>query len=146
MKTNRSYIALLAMILMFASTTQGLKASDSAADDQGNRCEHHPAHAVPATELHKLIQDSQKQVSESRKNVQEFLTRPDIKAEINHAGGNPEKVKFQVSLLSDEEVINLNRQVMDLDLQKETAGGAARTLLGLILLALSIYLLVNKFS
>jgi hypothetical protein len=146
MKKYQSHLSLLTMLLLFAATTQGLRASGSVADHQGNRGENNSPHAVPATELHKTIQDFQKQVLESRNNIQEVLTRPDIKNEINHAGGNPGKVAFQVSLLSDEEVINLSRQIMDLDLQKETAGGALGKLVGLILFALSIYLLVKKFS
>jgi hypothetical protein len=149
MKKSQSYLSLLMMMLLmmfFAAIPQSVWASDSVADYQGNRGTNNSSHAVPAPELHEMIQDFQKQVLESRKNIQEFLARPDIKTEINHAGGNPGKVIFQVSLLSDEEVINLSRQIMDIDLQKETVGGALGKIIGLILFALSIYLLVKKFS
>jgi hypothetical protein len=140
---KRSCLSLLTMtVLLFATTTQGLRAADSVAADGARSGADQPFHTVSTTELHQLIQDSHKRVFESRKWIQDFLGRPDIKAGIQHAGFNLQKVKSQVALLSDEEILNLNRQMMSLDLQKETAGGAGGVIIGLILLALSIYLLV----
>jgi hypothetical protein len=140
---KRSCISLLTMMtLFFATTTQGLQAADSVATAQGTLCANHLSHTVSATELHQLIQNSQRQVSKSRKQIQNFLARPDIKAEIRNAGGNLEKMSFEVGLLSDEEILSLNQQVMSLDLQKETSGGAGKVIIGIILFALSIYLLV----
>lgn len=142
MKKRRCLSLLPMMTLFFATTTQGLQAADSVAAAQDTLCANHLSHTVSGTELHQLIQDSQKQVFESRKQIQNFLTRPDIKAEIRNAGGNLEKMSFEVGLLSDEEILSLNQQVMRLDLQKETSGGAGRVIIGIILFALSIYLLV----
>lgn len=133
-------------MLFFVTTTQDLRSADSVATDQAKFSANHPFHTVSRTELHQSIQDSQKQVFESRKWIQDFLARPNMKAEIQHAWGSLEKVKSQVALLSDEEVLNLNRQMMRVDLQKETVGGAGRVIIGLILLALSIYMLVNRVS
>ncbi len=52
-----------------------------------------------------------------------------------------EKMSFEVVLLGDEEILSLNQQVISLDLQKETSGGAGKVIIGIILF-LSIYLLV----
>ena len=142
MKKRRCLSLLTMMMLFFATTTQGLQAADSVAAAQDTLCTNHRSHTVSGTELHQLIQDSQKQVFESREQIQNFLARPDIKAEIRNAGGNLEKMSFEVGLLSDEEILSLNEQVMRLDLQKETSGGAGRVIIGIILFALSIYLLV----
>jgi hypothetical protein len=130
------------MMFIFATTTQGLNAADSVAVAQDKLAANHRSHTVSRTELHQLIQDSQKQVFESRKRIQNFLARPDIKAEMQHAGGNLKKISLEVALLSDEEILSLNQQMMSLDLQKETSGGAGKVIIGIILLALSIYLLV----
>lgn len=139
----RSCLSLLMMLLLFfATTTQGLQAADTVAAAEERPGTNRIPHAVSGAELHQLIQDSQKQVFESRKRIQSFLARPDIKAEIRHAGGNAETMNLGVALLSDEEILNLNQQVMSLDLQKETSGGAGKVIIGIILLALSIYLLV----
>jgi len=143
MMEKRSCLSLLTMmILFFATSTQALQAADSVAAPQGQICANHLLHTVSGTELHQLAQDSEKQVLESRKQIQNFLARPDIRAEIGHLGGNVEKISFEVALLSDEEILSLNQQIMSLDLQKETSGGAGKVIIGIILLALSIYLLV----
>jgi hypothetical protein len=144
---KRSCLSLLAMtVLFFATSTQDLRASDSVAADQAGRGTSQPFHAVSRAELHQSIQDSQKQAFESRKWIQDFLARPDIKTAIQHAGGSLENAKAQVALLSDAELLQLNRQMMRLNLQTATAAGTGRTIIGLILLALSIYLLYQRFS
>ncbi len=144
---KRSCLSLLTMMmLIFATTTQGLHAADSVAAAQDTLCPNHLSHAISGTELHQLIQDSQKQVFESRKQIQNFLARPEIKAEIRNAGGNLEKMSLEVGLLSDEEILRLNQQVMGLDLQKETSGGAGRVIIGIIILAISIYFLVQRVT
>jgi hypothetical protein len=144
---KQSCLSLLTMIvLFFATTTQGLQAADSVAAAQDKLVANDLPHTVSRTVLHQLIQNSQKQVFESRKRIQSFFARPDINAAIQHAGGNLEKINFEVALLSDEEILSLNQQMMGLDLQKETAGGAGKVIVGIILLAISMYLLVKAVT
>jgi hypothetical protein len=144
---KRSCLALLTMMtLLFATTTQGLQAADSVAAAQDKPGANHLSHAVTGTELHQIIQASQKQAFESRERIQNFLARPDIKAEIRHAGSNLEEINSKVALLSDEEILSLNQQMMSLELQKKTSGGAGKMIIGIILLALSIYLLVEAVT
>jgi hypothetical protein len=143
----QSFLSLLTMtILFFVTTTQDLRAADSTAAGQAKIGANHPFHTITRTELHQRIQNSQKQALDARKCIRNFLSRPDIKAAIRHAGIRLENAEFQVALLTDEEALRLNRQIMSLDLQNRTAGGAVRVIIGLILLALSIYWLVNKVT
>jgi hypothetical protein len=144
---KRSCLSLLTMMMLFfTTTTQGLQAADSVAAAQDKLGANHFSHTVSGTELHQLIQNSQKQLLESRERIQSFLARPDIKAAIRHAGGNVEKINLKVALLSDEEILGLNQQMMSLDLQRGTSGGAAKVIIGIILLALSIYFLVEAVT
>jgi hypothetical protein len=146
MKKRSCFSLLIMMTLFFATTTQNVGAAESVPSDETKAERSNPLHVISSTELHQSIQNFQKQAFESRKSVQDFLNRPEVIAEIQKMGGSPENYKAQAALLSDNELINLNRQMMSWEIQEETAGGAGRTLIGLIFLALSIYWLVQKYS
>jgi hypothetical protein len=142
-------LSLAIMVALFCvTTTQDLRATGAAAADQGKSGTNIPFHAISAAELHQSIQNSRNDAMESQKRIQDFLTRPEIKAEFQRLGSSPEKVKSQLALLSDAELLDLNRQLMSLDLQNETpaARSAFSTIIGLLLFALSVYLLVNRLS
>jgi hypothetical protein len=144
---KRCWLSSLTMAaLFFVTVTQDLRAADSTAAEAVKPGANHSLHILPNAEFHKLIQDSQHQVLESRKQIQAALDRPDTKAEIQKAGGGWANIGRQLALLSDEEVLALNRQIQSLDLQQETVGGVGGKIMGLILFALSVYLLVRKFS
>jgi hypothetical protein len=142
-----SCMSLLAMsVLAMVMATQVFggdvpKSSDVVASDAYSE-----PHVIGNVELHKYLQNSQREAMESRQQIMNMLDRQGMKAEIQKAGSSLSKIKTQLALLSDEEALLLNKQLMNLDLQGETAGGAGGVIVGLILFALSIYFLYQKLS
>ena len=74
---------------------------------------------------------------EARDQLKQFLTREDVQAALIAHGIDPMEAKRRINALSDEEVIRIADQIDQLP----TAGGAAETLL-VIILALFLVLVI----
>ncbi len=134
----RSFLACITVFaVFFMYSTQDLQAADQA---QASR-----VHAVSQADLHQAVQVSHTQASDARKAVHDFLARPEVTTQIQRFGVTPERLMTRVSMLSDSDVLQLEKQIMNADLQKETAGlsGAAIALIvigGVAAMVLILYL------
>ena len=146
---RQSCISLLTMIVfLLATSTQGLQAADLTAITQAQLGTANPLHTLSAAELHQSIQNSQKQVTAAKKSIQDFLASPAVTSTIQSIGSNPERVKSQVALLSDHELINLNQQIMQLNLQNEAASGwkGTKWVVGGVIILVAVLLLVSTIE
>jgi hypothetical protein len=137
MKVRSLLAAVTVFAVFFMYSTTDLVAAEQA---QASR-----AHAVSRADLHQAVQDSHTQASNARKAVHDFLTRPEVTTQIQRFGVAPERLMTQVTMLSDSDVLQLQKQIMNTDLQKETAGlsGAAIALIvigGVAAMVLILYL------
>lgn len=138
----RSILSIITMIAFFLlCSTQDLQAA--AAADQAQMAR---THAVSQSDLHQAVQASQQQANAALKSVQDFLARPEVKAQIQRVGIAPDKLTAQVAMLSNSDLLRLQKQIMGADLQRETAGlsGAAIALIvigGVAALVLLLYVL-----
>jgi hypothetical protein len=134
-----SIITVIAVFFMYS--TQDLRAA--AANNQAQTAR---THAVSHSDLHQAVQASQQQANQARKSVQDFLARSEVRTQIQRLGIAPEKLMTQVAMLSDSDILHLQKQVMSADLQKQTSGlGAAAIVLivigGVAAMVLILYIL-----
>ena len=141
----RGILSVVTVIsVLFMSSFQDLCAADAMNQVQAAR-----THAISSAALHQTVQLSHQQASEARKSVQAFLSRDEVRTQIQRLGLAPEKLMTQVSMLSDNDLARLQKQIMSVDLQKETAGlsGAAIALIviaGVAGLAILIWLAARE--
>ena len=107
------------------------------------------AHSVTRTELHVAVQTFHGQTVAARKSVNDFLARPDVRTQIRRVGLAPDRVMSRVAMLSDEEILRLQQQVMTADLQKTPAGLSSGAIIAIVAVAvggslLLLWLLVQE--
>jgi hypothetical protein len=98
------------------------------------------SHAISSQELHQAVQASDQKANEARKAVRDFLTRPDLAAQISSVGLRPGEIAARIQMLNDAEVLLIQQQIMKENLQAETAAGLTRagkvmTIVGIALAA-----------
>ena len=136
--------AVLSVITVFAVLFM-VSSQDLCAAEAENQARAAGMHAISTSALHQTVQTSQRQAAEARKSVQAYLSRDDVRSQIQRLGLAPEKLMAQVSMLGDDDLARLQKQIMGADMQKETAGlsGAAIALIvigGVALLAILIWI------
>jgi hypothetical protein len=78
--------------------------------------------AMPA-QLHQAVQDSNKKANDARNFIHGYLERTEITAQIQRYGLDAADVKSRVAMLSEPELMLVQRQIMKSDLQKGIVGG-----------------------
>jgi len=109
-------------------------------------------HSVTSAQLHQAVQASHAKVAASRKGMNDLLVRADVQSQLRRLGLAPEKVRAQVSMLSDTEIVRLHQQVMSAELQQAPNGlskGAIVAIViagvaGVILLTVLLYYLADE--
>ena len=102
---------------LFAVSTQDLRAASAILPSPGEKLR-----ALGTTELHAAVLASSAEAVAARKSVQDFLARSEVRDQIERMGFEPALVASRAALLSDSELLRLNRQVMAADQQVRTAG------------------------
>jgi hypothetical protein len=145
----RSILSLVVLIVFcFAYTTQDLQAPAANEIAPTKSVGEVRTHAVSQSDLHQAVMASQQQANEARRVVREFLARPAVKAQVQRLGLIPDKVAAQSAMLGDNALMRLEQQIMNADMQNETAG-LSKTAIILIVVAgivgtiLLIWLLVE---
>ena len=100
-------------------------------------------HSVTSAQLHQAVQSAHAKVAASRKGMNEVLARADVQRQLRLLGLAPEKVRAQVSLLSDTEIVRLHQQVMSAELQQARNGLSTGAIVGIVIVGVAGIILFN---
>lgn len=118
--TLRQAVAMVTVVsFMFAIGVPNLCAADR--------------HSVTSAQLHQAVQSAHAKVAASRKGMNEVLARADVQSQLRLLGLAPEKVRAQVSMLSDTEIVRLHQQVMSAELQQTRNGLGTGAIIAIVI-------------
>ena len=90
-------------------------------------------HSVTSAQLHQAVQSAHAKVAASRNGMNEILARADVQSQLRLLGLAPEKVRAQVSMLSDTEIVQLHQQVMSAELQQARNGLSTGAIVAIVI-------------
>lgn len=129
MIAKRCLSVFVLLAVFFAYSTVDLQAASPQAPNA--------PHAVSSQDLHQAVKTADVQANADRKAVQDYFSRAGIAATIQRVGMTQEQVSSRVAMLSDTELQSLNRQIMAMDLQKETAGLSGGAIAAIVIAAVA---------
>jgi len=127
--TARRLTSFVTILAFLAATSSPALASG------GARPAPQTAHALSAVQLHKSAQTFSDQAIAARQYVRKFLSREDVRSQMNFVGLSADTVIAQVARLNDAEIARIHEQVMALDEQVVPAAGLSTGAIVMIVVA-----------
>jgi hypothetical protein len=117
MRIRMIFAVVTGVAFFIAVSTQDLRAAEAANPGSGEKL-----HVIAKAELHGAVVASSAEGAAARKSVQDFLTRSEVRTQIERMGFEPADVSSRVAFLNESEILRLQSQVMAADQQIQTAG------------------------
>ena len=136
--TFKSTTRLLWLALIALTLTCALSATPAAS--QENAEGKASLHVASSSGLHQAVVAHSAKVTQARSDVTRVLSLPEVRAQVKKFGAKPDNLRQQVASLGDAEILELQRQLMPLAEQMETAAQdkAKRNKILIIVLAVAI--------
>ena len=118
MRLRRPVAAATVCAFVFTFSAQTLCAADT--------------HSVTSAQLHQAVQASHARAVTARKAMDDLLARPDVQSQMLHVGLAPSKVRAQVAMLGDTEIVRLHQQMMTANQQQAPAGLSSGAIVAIV--------------